>query len=419
MPRIAKPLTDMVIRNARPKTNKEGKPIESMLFDGACPGLHLHVAKLTGRKTWRVRIYGADGKIEATLKIGVFDLVAKPPGHLELTQARDAARIVLQKPEVAVAKTKGIERSNKPESFRDVAEAWYSWKSLFVVNGKLPEPATLKKHRQCLDFDLLKEPLASTHIDDVDRDLVKDVLFKINARSNSVAWKCKQVFSMVMDYAVEEKYRSIPAPSFKRIIGEQKPAQFQMPADIRAEFQKYLNRKMRIAQLGIRLQHHTFLRSGETVEGGKWTEVDFDNRQWNIPTERMKEPRPHIVPMSNQVFDILSEIKELAGDSEYIFPTPYKSDDTDKSRCRDWLSDNFREAGIPYTPHECRDIANEWLKSNGIAPYIVETQLAHKLAILVAPDVQDRYESNPHKYYMSGRREAMQKWSDFLEPPKS
>ena len=248
--------------------------------------------------------------------------------------------------------------------------------------------------------------------------MVKDVLFKINSRSNSVAWKCKQVFSMILDYAVEEKLRSIPAPSFKRIIGEEKPAPFKMPADIRAEFLKFENRKMRIAQLGIRLQHHVFLRAGETVEGGEWTEVDFDNRQWNIPPERMKEPRPHIVPLTNQTMEILLEIKELAGDSKYIFPTPYSSEE-DKSRCRDWLSDNFREAGISYTPHQCRDIANEWLKTNGIAPYIVETQLAHKLSILVAPDVQDRYETNPHKYYMADRRVAMQKWSDFLEPPKS
>ena len=158
MPKVSKSLTPLSIKQAVGFKDKE-----RIIMDGGCPGLHLHIAKKTGRKTWRVRIY-KDSKIAATLKIGVYDDALKPADHLDLVQAREAARIVLQKPDVAVAKTKGEDSKMKPETFRDVAEAWFAWKSLFIVNGKLPEPATLKKHRQCLDYDLLKDPLASTNI---------------------------------------------------------------------------------------------------------------------------------------------------------------------------------------------------------------------------------------------------------------
>lgn len=71
--------------------------------------------------------------------------------------------------------------------------------------------------------------------------------------------------------------------------------------------------------LAIRLLFMTFIRTGELIEA-KWSEIDFEQAMWTIPAERMKRRSPHLVPLSSQVLDILSELKELNGHREHVFP---------------------------------------------------------------------------------------------------
>ena len=62
----------------------------------------------------------------------------------------------------------------------------------------------------------------------------------------------------------------------------------------------------------------TGLRTGE-LRGGKWSEIDFNAETWQIPAERMKMKRPHIVPLSRQAVSILQSLQDVAM-SDLIFP---------------------------------------------------------------------------------------------------
>lgn len=42
-----------------------------------------------------------------------------------------------------------------------------------------------------------------------------------------------------------------------------------------------------------------------------WEEVDLEKGIWEIPAERMKMRRPHIVPLSIQVVDLLNSLNLL------------------------------------------------------------------------------------------------------------
>ena len=75
-----------------------------------------------------------------------------------------------------------------------------------------------------------------------------------------------------------------------------------------------------ITRLGVQLLSHLFLRPNEVLDG-KWCEIDFDNRLWEIPKERMKKRRPHTVPLSEQVIAMLTELKAITGNDEMLFPT--------------------------------------------------------------------------------------------------
>lgn len=51
-----------------------------------------------------------------------------------------------------------------------------------------------------------------------------------------------------------------------------------------------------------------------------WSEFDLDNALWEIPAERMKMRRAHLVPLSTQALNLLNELKIMTGKYRYVFP---------------------------------------------------------------------------------------------------
>lgn len=52
-----------------------------------------------------------------------------------------------------------------------------------------------------------------------------------------------------------------------------------------------------MVNFAVRLLMLTGLRPGE-LRKGEWREIDLDNALWEIPAERMKARRPHLVPLA-------------------------------------------------------------------------------------------------------------------------
>ncbi|MBR0574678.1 MULTISPECIES: tyrosine-type recombinase/integrase [Pasteurellaceae] len=53
----------------------------------------------------------------------------------------------------------------------------------------------------------------------------------------------------------------------------------------------------------------------------EWAEIDFKNKLWTIPAEKMKGgKRSHTVPLSTQALNVLEVMKEISNYSRYIFP---------------------------------------------------------------------------------------------------
>ena len=47
----------------------------------------------------------------------------------------------------------------------------------------------------------------------------------------------------------------------------------------------------------LRIAPHVFLQSGE-LRQAKWSEIDFAEKVWRVPAERIKMKQPHAVPLS-------------------------------------------------------------------------------------------------------------------------
>ena len=61
----------------------------------------------------------------------------------------------------------------------------------------------------------------------------------------------------------------------------------------------------------------TASRSGE-ARGALWSEIDLDKKVWEIPAERMKMKRPHLVPLEGRILEVL-EAEKANRESEYVF----------------------------------------------------------------------------------------------------
>lgn len=164
-----------------------------------------------------------------------------------------------------------------------------------------------------------------------------------------------------------------------------------------------------VTRIALDLQAHVFLRPGE-LRQGEWTELDFDQREWKVPAERMKGRIEHFVPLSLQVIELLEELKELTGHQRYLFPGIGR-----KGRC---MSDNTLNAALrglgydtktQHCAHGFRSSASTLLNETGkFNPDAIERQLAH----VDEDDVRRRYARGK---YWEERVKMMQFWSDYLD----
>lgn len=149
----------------------------------------------------------------------------------------------------------------------------------------------------------------------------------------------------------------------------------------------------------------TAARSGE-VRGMVWDEIDFDERLWIIPAERMKAAREHRVPLSEQALAI---IKQQARLSSFVFPALRGGQLSDMA-----LTQILRKAKAPSdipgrvaTVHGFRSSFRNWCADNGVDSDTAERALAHT----ISNRVQAAYERSDR---LEARRDVMQKWGDYV-----
>ena len=171
-----------------------------------------------------------------------------------------------------------------------------------------------------------------------------------------------------------------------------------------------------ITRYAMWIMARTFLRTTELREA-PWIELDLDGGWWEIPKERMKMDSPHIVPLSQQVIKAFQKLKEITGDSEYVFPGAF-----DRKKCMSNNTILSTLARMGYhgvmTGHGYRGLASTILHEGAKASPIlmkdgypeawIELQLAH----MPRNKVSAAYN---YAQYLDGRNRMMQDWSDYLD----
>jgi integrase len=162
----------------------------------------------------------------------------------------------------------------------------------------------------------------------------------------------------------------------------------------------------KITQYLIQWQLHTMVRGSEAV-GAKWSEIDFENKLWNIPAERMKNKFTHSVPLTAQALSLLNAIKPISGYREYIFPA-----DSDPRNHTNGQKLNAAIKKMGYKgnsiTHDLRSLASTILNEQGFEHDVIRATLAH----VDSNEVRRSY--NRTDFYHS-RRKLMNWWSNHID----
>jgi integrase len=390
------PLTEIAIRSAKAREKNYS------LSDG--DGLILMV-KETGAKSWVLR-YWLDGK-EKRAGLGKYPTI----GLLDARELKNSFKRELahggnpQERKRAQREEAARAKAVKSATFERLAEEWYSQQESSWSKSHCTD--VRHKLRACLYPKLADRP-----IKEITTQEVLNILLDVESRTAETAYKSKiivgQVFQFPIargdaDFDITQNLRKALKPKQKRHF-----AALTVPrdvADLMARMEAYSGSAVVKAALWFSL--YTFQRPGE-IRRAAWAEMDFDANLWRIPAERMKAGRPHVVPLSRQVRELLNQIVTWTGDSLFIFPT-IKSKKIPMSENTILVA--LRSMGYTkeqMTAHGFRTLASTNLNEQGWNRDVIELSLAH----VETNAVRAAYN---HAERLGERREMMQAWANWLD----
>lgn len=161
----------------------------------------------------------------------------------------------------------------------------------------------------------------------------------------------------------------------------------------------------RLVQIATKLLMITGLITIE-LRAALWQEFDLDYVIWEIPTERMKMRKSHLVPLSTQALDLLNELKIMTGDYRYVFPG---RNDPNKPMSEASINQVIKRVGYggKVTGHGFRHTLSTILHEQGFNSVWIEIQLAH----VDKNSIRGIYNN---ANYLENRNVMFQWYSDFI-----
>lgn len=379
-------LTDLACKRAQPVDGKAKK-----YSDGH--GLYLYVSPLKA-KIWRVA-YKFDGK-EQTAVLGEYPLLSLADARIK----RDELRRKLLDGVDPRARTRA-----QPQNLMTFGQARTQyWDVRKDVAAGYKEDATRALERN------LGPTLDNVPISTITKQMVLDALLPLDAQGKHVLVKRVRVWaSMVFEWAIANGHcTENPAKQINPNVtfGRAPVKHFASIklTEVPAFLQRLSMEKPIQSVLGCKLLMLTWVRTTE-LRMMKWTELEGD--MWRIPVERMKKRREHLVPLSSQALEILTEMRNRSRGSEYVFPNDRRLDRPMSENSILYMLARVGYGGI-LTGHGFRTIASTWANERGFPSDAIERQLAH----VEGNKVRGAYNAAE---YLPVRRQMLQEFADWID----
>lgn len=358
-------------------------------------GLYLYVP-VSGKKVWQLR-YKLAGK-EKVLTVGKYPL-------MPLQEAREKAFEARKGISDGIDPVQSKRKIDANDSFDSIYNEWYEHKKEVWSEGYALEMSRMFKE------DILPM-IGSLNINEIEPMQILAVIRHFESRgamerANKARRRCGEVFRYAI---VTGRAKYNPSPDLADAMKGYRKKNFPfLPADQIPAFNSALAgfTGSIISKVATQVLQYTAMRTKE-LRSMQWANVDFETRMITIDEEEMKGRRTHLVPMSDQVAELLKMIRPM---TEPVSPFVFAGRNDKKKP----ISENavllvIRQIGYEglTSGHGFRHQFSTVLNENGWPHDAIEKQLAHS-------DKNSIRGIYNHAQYMDKRREMMQWWSDWID----
>lgn len=377
---MQKALTDKTIEALK------SAPERYEVHDLRCPGMSLRVAP-TGRKTFGIKFrYGLRQK---RMRLGVYP-------RISLATAREKAIDLLRQVDEGIDPTK---RRRSPDmKVENVCRE-------FIRLHAQPRNKSWREAERILEREFISL-FGQRDIREIKRWDVLEMMDAALARgssyqANRILSHIRKLFNWCIERGIVEASPIIGLkPPTKEISRERALDDDEVTRLLRAcrndvyPFRQYVPMLLATAQ-----------RRGE-LAAMRWSEIDFEAKAWVIPSERSKNGKAHVVPLSAFALEMLAEVPRFL-DCDFVFTTTRKSPVSGFSKALRRLSQGSQTTDWRW--HDLRRTAASGMARWGVAPHVVEKVLNHVSGIISG--VAAVY--NRHGYD-DEKRKALESWGNAL-----
>ncbi len=393
-----KPLTNTEVKQAKPK-DKMYK-----LSDGN--GLQLRIMP-NGSKQWLLDYLKPYNKKRTSISLGAYPAVSLAEARKKRTSARELLAKDIDPKEFKDDKHREqlLSASN---TFKSVATDWFAIKKTTIAEN------TAKSLWRKFENHVFPK-LGHRPIDKILAPEAIEALKPLAAKGNlETTGKIIGHLNNVMTHAVNTGIlhhnplsgirSAFQAPKVTNMATIRPNELGKLMSDI-----SYASIKL-VTRCLLEWQLHTMTRPSESAKA-QWSEIDFENKLWIIPAERMKMRLEHKVPLTPQTIEILTRLKPISGDRTHLFPSYINHhkhcnvESANKALSRMGYKNRL-------VAHGLRALASTTLNEQGHDPDVIEAALAHV-------DKNEVRRAYNRAEYLERRRMLMCWWSQHIEDAAS
>jgi integrase len=292
----------------------------------------------------------------------------------------------------------------KQTTFAEAADGWIKTRASRWRDSQMRNASLLLYHHG--------KPLAQKFVGEITPDLVQETLMDLWQCAPNQARRALRMFERVFDYAKAHGMRTGDNPAAWRGMHQYRfpipPAADKqhfsamhyddIPEFIR-QLRTYQNRSTAAVALEFTILCAT--RSSETLRM-KWDEIDWKQKLWIIPAQRMKAGREHRVPLSDKTIAILERQREHTNGDVHVFTGSGQGHLSPKS-----MIEFLRNMGIKVSVHGFRSTFRNWCgDKTQFDRETVELCLAHR----IGNEVERAYRTLDA---LEKRRTVMEAWAAY------
>jgi len=141
----------------------------------------------------------------------------------------------------------------------------------------------------------------------------------------------------------------------------------------------------------------------------RWSEINFENRLWTLPSQRAKNGKQHTVPLTDAMLTILRSLPRFLG-SDFVFTTTGKSPVSGFGRLKTRLDNALPDGTEPWIIHDLRRTMSTNMAMLGVPQPVTEALLNHKTGVVSGVAAIYNVYS-----YADEKRDALDSWNERIE----